>query len=201
MITEDRLYQQQFSGLSSDAKPAEVGNGSEFLEMDTGKTYRFNAAGNAWLEQPSGGSGGGSSGGGYFSKLITITVNCVESAAKSQTKASNPTSSVQVRAMAYNPADGDGNGVTGFFVNDECNAVNLYDPSFEEEVVAGSSLVIHALLFSDASAFWVASTSGAEPKSVSGAAEVVSMEAEGETYYFAKVTGDCTITFDAEGSK
>lgn len=38
-------------GLSTDEKPTDVGNGSEFIEMDTGKLYRFDGENGAWLEQ------------------------------------------------------------------------------------------------------------------------------------------------------
>lgn len=37
-------------GLSTDTKPAAAANGSAFVEMDSGKLYFFNAAGNAWVE-------------------------------------------------------------------------------------------------------------------------------------------------------
>lgn len=38
-------------GLSTDTKPDNVGNGSAFIEMDTGKIYFFNAAeGGGWIE-------------------------------------------------------------------------------------------------------------------------------------------------------
>ena len=40
-----------FFGLSTDSKPSTgVGNGSCFLEMDTGKIYFFDAAGGLWRE-------------------------------------------------------------------------------------------------------------------------------------------------------
>lgn len=39
------------SGLSTDAKPTYgIGNGSAFIEMDTGKLYFYNAAGEQWIE-------------------------------------------------------------------------------------------------------------------------------------------------------
>lgn len=45
------LLNQTYYGLSTDIKPTTgVGNGSCFIEMDTGKVYFFNAAGNAWVE-------------------------------------------------------------------------------------------------------------------------------------------------------
>ena len=68
MVTHDRQLQivdsinttnVTFYGLSTDAKPTEgVGNGSCFIEMDTGKGYFFDVENNEWHEQ-SGGSGGG----------------------------------------------------------------------------------------------------------------------------------------------
>lgn len=40
-----------FYGLSTDStKPTGVANGSAFIEMDSGKVYFYNAAGEAWVE-------------------------------------------------------------------------------------------------------------------------------------------------------
>ena len=40
-----------YFGLSTDSKPTTfIGNGSCFIEMDTGKVYFFNAAASAWVE-------------------------------------------------------------------------------------------------------------------------------------------------------
>lgn len=42
-----------FIGLSTDTKPADdtrIGNGSFFMEMDTGKLFIFNGATRTWLE-------------------------------------------------------------------------------------------------------------------------------------------------------
>lgn len=42
---------ETFYGLSTDStKPADVANGSAFIEMDSGKVYFYNAAGEAWVE-------------------------------------------------------------------------------------------------------------------------------------------------------
>ena len=35
-------------GLSSESKPTTYGNGSKFIEVDTGKTYYFDATGGEW---------------------------------------------------------------------------------------------------------------------------------------------------------
>lgn len=37
-------------GLSSDSKPTDVPNGSEFFEMDTRKTSYFNEATGTWID-------------------------------------------------------------------------------------------------------------------------------------------------------
>lgn len=53
MMTLHTIYTlQQYQGWSSDTKPtgADVVNGSRFLEIDTGKTYMYDAAGAQWLE-------------------------------------------------------------------------------------------------------------------------------------------------------
>ena len=53
MMTLHTIYTlQQYQGLSSDTKPTgdDVINGSRFLEIDTGKTYMYDAAGSQWLE-------------------------------------------------------------------------------------------------------------------------------------------------------
>lgn len=42
-------------GLSTEDKPTDVGNGSEFFEIDTGKLFYFDAEGATWEEQPGAG--------------------------------------------------------------------------------------------------------------------------------------------------
>lgn len=65
MITRNTDYSiQRLRGLSTDTKPTDVPNGSEFREMDTGKKFLYSAAGTEWIEQQ--GSGGGSGGGVFF---------------------------------------------------------------------------------------------------------------------------------------
>ena len=41
---------ETYYGLSTDSKPTSCGNGSVFVEMNTGKIYLFNAASSAWVE-------------------------------------------------------------------------------------------------------------------------------------------------------
>lgn len=48
-----------FCGLSSDEKPMDAKNGSTFLEIDTGNTFKFDEEGKNWYEQPQGGGGSG----------------------------------------------------------------------------------------------------------------------------------------------
>lgn len=60
MVTLNTCYTLQFyTGLEADTKPLGVPNGSMFLEMDTGKLYRFDAENQTWIDQanptPSGG--------------------------------------------------------------------------------------------------------------------------------------------------
>ena len=43
-------------GLSTETKPTDVANGSEFTEIDTGKKCLFNEETRLWPEQPSGGT-------------------------------------------------------------------------------------------------------------------------------------------------
>ena len=59
MVTQDKeiviangsaTTNQTYYGKSTDSKPTDCGNGSCFIEMDTGKVYFFNLAGNAWIE-------------------------------------------------------------------------------------------------------------------------------------------------------
>jgi len=40
----------QYCGLSTDTKPTDAANGSSFIEIDTGKVYLFDAAGETWNE-------------------------------------------------------------------------------------------------------------------------------------------------------
>lgn len=61
---------EEFRGLSADDKPMNVANGSEFIEMDTGKKFMFSAADATWYEQP---SSGGSSGGDNSVMVLTPT--------------------------------------------------------------------------------------------------------------------------------
>lgn len=51
-------------GLSSDTKPINktIGTGSRFIEMDTSKTYMYDAANQQWLEFSFPGGGGGGEG-------------------------------------------------------------------------------------------------------------------------------------------
>lgn len=43
-------YGNTFYCKSTDGKPSGVQNGRELKEMDTGKTYYYDAAGDAWIE-------------------------------------------------------------------------------------------------------------------------------------------------------
>lgn len=58
MITLDKQIQdvngiastnETYYGLSTDSKPTDVGNGSCFVEMNTGKVYFYNAAAGTWI--------------------------------------------------------------------------------------------------------------------------------------------------------
>ena len=40
----------EFTGRSIDTKPIDVENGAEFTEIDTGRTYKFDAENKAWIE-------------------------------------------------------------------------------------------------------------------------------------------------------
>ena len=40
----------ELRGLSTDTKPTDVGNGSVFIEIDTGTIYMFDAASKQWKE-------------------------------------------------------------------------------------------------------------------------------------------------------
>ena len=59
MIRQVNLDTTDFRGLSSDTKPSGVGNGSTFLEMDTGAKYMYDAENDEWHLMPGGGGGGG----------------------------------------------------------------------------------------------------------------------------------------------
>lgn len=48
-VTGERTY--EYRGLSTDEKPIErVGNGSIFIEMDSGKVYMFDEQNKEWKE-------------------------------------------------------------------------------------------------------------------------------------------------------
>lgn len=73
MITRNTDYSiQRLRGLSTDTKPTDVPNGSEFREMDTGKDFMYDEASGDWKEQPKKGGGGG---GGGAPVLRDITIN------------------------------------------------------------------------------------------------------------------------------
>ena len=59
MIRRVNLDMTDYRGLSSDTKPSGVGNGSTFLEIDTGAKYMYDAENDEWCLMPSGGGGGG----------------------------------------------------------------------------------------------------------------------------------------------
>lgn len=40
----------EFSGRSIDTKPIHVENGAVYKEIDTGRTYRYDAENNQWME-------------------------------------------------------------------------------------------------------------------------------------------------------
>ena len=51
MITAINEKTYEFRGLSTDEKPVEnVGNGSIFIEMDTGKVFMFDEQNKVWKE-------------------------------------------------------------------------------------------------------------------------------------------------------
>ena len=66
------------AGLSSDEKPTGIysgtviANGSSFIEINTGKTFMYDAEGEAWSEQAGGGSGGGSGSGVTAAEIIQL---------------------------------------------------------------------------------------------------------------------------------
>lgn len=62
-----------YNGLSTDTKPTEGRNGDTFVEIDTGKTYLWNADGSEWVEQPASGGGGGEESGSGGSLMLRIT--------------------------------------------------------------------------------------------------------------------------------
>lgn len=51
MITATNEKTYEFRGLSTDEKPVEkVGNGSVFIEIDTGKVFMFDEQNKVWKE-------------------------------------------------------------------------------------------------------------------------------------------------------
>ena len=49
MVSNDRMI-MHYRGLSSDTKPDASPNGSDFLEIDTGKVWYFDADSGDWLD-------------------------------------------------------------------------------------------------------------------------------------------------------
>ena len=67
-----------FAGKAADEKPVTsyngttISNGSVFIEIDTGKSYMYDAEGEEWNEQAGGGSGGGSGSGVTAAEIIQL---------------------------------------------------------------------------------------------------------------------------------
>jgi len=50
MVSIVNLEMTEYIGLSTDTKPSDhMSNGSSFYEMDTGKTYYYDADGEEWI--------------------------------------------------------------------------------------------------------------------------------------------------------
>lgn len=49
MVSNDRMI-MHYRGLSTDDKPTDAPNGSDFLEMDTGKMWYFDAENSQWVD-------------------------------------------------------------------------------------------------------------------------------------------------------
>lgn len=66
----------EYCGLSTDDKSTiDAHNADEFYEIDTGKTYRYDAVSKTWIEQPTSRSSGGSGGGGFIIPAYTTADN------------------------------------------------------------------------------------------------------------------------------
>ena len=65
-----------YCGLSNDDKTTiDAKNADEFYEIDTGKTYRYDAVSKTWIEQPASRSSGGSGGGDFSIPAYTTADN------------------------------------------------------------------------------------------------------------------------------
>lgn len=49
MVSNDRMI-MHYRGLSGDTKPDAPPNGSDFLEIDTGKTWYYDADSGEWID-------------------------------------------------------------------------------------------------------------------------------------------------------
>lgn len=63
ILPDEERITGEFAGLSTDAKPTiwsekNVDNGSTFIEIDTGKIYKYDLQNKRWIVQDGGGSGG-----------------------------------------------------------------------------------------------------------------------------------------------
>lgn len=45
----ETIHETKYKGLSSDTKP-DAANGDEFFEIDTGKTFYYDADGEQWID-------------------------------------------------------------------------------------------------------------------------------------------------------
>lgn len=97
---------EEFRGLSTYDKPMNAANGSEFIEMDTGKKFMFDAPTATWYEQP---SSGGSGGGGSVEPLMVNVV--VENGLTQLDKTSSTIYNAYIAGTPLIFNDGDAKGV------------------------------------------------------------------------------------------
>jgi len=89
-----------YVGLSTDEKPS-ADNGDKFVELNTGKVYCYNKAGEAWVEMSSGGGGGSVT---VDTALDDTSSNPVEN--KAIAKAVKAVNVVEIASSSWTLSDG-----------------------------------------------------------------------------------------------
>lgn len=77
-ISNDDGFKTLYAGLSTDAKPADAHNADEYLAVDTGKRYMYDAEGETWHEIATSKGETGATGNGIASVAKTSTSGLVD---------------------------------------------------------------------------------------------------------------------------
>lgn len=166
-----------YSGLSTDSKPTEgVTNGSQFIELDSGKIFIFDKDSELWVEY-----GSGAKTGGMKFKTITITLETKGGGSGFETYLGNSL---------------EDDGVVHYLIDNTNGDSIFYEPS-NGYILCGfyqldnpKTVVLKAFLFDDTPLPGIPTGGYAEKFTFEG--DIVINQ------YFVMITGDCKITYTDE---